>query len=218
MGCTRSRGSRGFQCLASLPRPGKPGHYTARSNGASLRYHLPDLLLLIIPVAFLAMAFRPATPDATPFQWRPFALDTLPGHLEQDRDVLVLVKSVYGGFSKKWYESISTHREMKRLVDSEALIPMEMEFAYVTTAPVGLEKEYEWVYQQDTYIKSTFSVLHLSDGSTRIYPWYVEPSTVIDDIHGWSPSRTYTLLAIGSTVIVVGRMLLRLRRREKIAV
>ena len=27
MGCTRSRGSRGFQCLASLPRPGEPGRY-----------------------------------------------------------------------------------------------------------------------------------------------------------------------------------------------
>ena len=30
MGCTRSRGSRGFQCLASSPRPGEPGRYPAR--------------------------------------------------------------------------------------------------------------------------------------------------------------------------------------------
>ena len=30
MGCTRSRGSRGFQCLASSPRPGEPGRYVAQ--------------------------------------------------------------------------------------------------------------------------------------------------------------------------------------------
>ena len=28
--CTRSRGSRAFQCLASSPRPGEPGRYVAR--------------------------------------------------------------------------------------------------------------------------------------------------------------------------------------------
>ena len=31
MGCTRSRGSRGFQCLASSPRPGEPGRYPSSS-------------------------------------------------------------------------------------------------------------------------------------------------------------------------------------------
>ena len=33
MGCTRSRWSRGFQCLASLPRPGEPGRYAAKTIG-----------------------------------------------------------------------------------------------------------------------------------------------------------------------------------------
>ena len=32
MGCTRSRGSRGFQCLVCLPRPGEPGRYPAKAD------------------------------------------------------------------------------------------------------------------------------------------------------------------------------------------
>ena len=34
MGCTWSRGSRGFQCLASSPRPGEPGRYPATEVSA----------------------------------------------------------------------------------------------------------------------------------------------------------------------------------------
>ena len=32
MGCTRSRGSRGFHCLVCLPRPGEPGRYSPQSR------------------------------------------------------------------------------------------------------------------------------------------------------------------------------------------
>ena len=35
MGCTRSRGSRGFQCLVSLPRPGEPGRYPAKTHSTA---------------------------------------------------------------------------------------------------------------------------------------------------------------------------------------
>ena len=39
MRCTRSRGSRGFQCLVCLPRPGERGRYTARNPSLAELLH-----------------------------------------------------------------------------------------------------------------------------------------------------------------------------------
>ena len=167
-----------------------------------------DLLLLALPFAFLGLAYRPvvqAPLESEPFEWQPFAIGAIDKNLNEGRDVMVLVKSVYGGFSKEWYKSFSRHSELKRLVEQGSLIPMEMDFAYVTKAPPGLEAEYEWVLQQDARIKSTFSVLYLKDGSKKTYPMNHKPETVRNDLRKWNWPRTYFVIAISLFLTLIGR-------------
>ncbi len=136
------------------------------------------------------MALRPARFEATPFEWQPFTLASLNQQLGDNRDVLVLVKSVYGEFSPEVHHLISTHPALERLVDTNSLVPMKMDFAYVTSPPNGLEGEYEWGYQQDTYVKLTFYVLRQPDGSVNIYPWHAKPDDVLSGLANAIGSRS----------------------------
>ena len=173
--------------------------------------------MLFVPFSLLAMAIRPANFESTPFEWQPFTLTSLSQKLEDDRNVLVLVKSIYGGFSPELHEALSTHRDLKRLVDTNSLIPMEMEFAYVTPAPADLEREYKWVYQQGTYIKSTFYVLHRPDGSSKIYPWHARPHDVLRDITGRDWFAIYIGLSIASALMLLGRIVFQWRTARAVA-
>ncbi|WP_404307563.1 hypothetical protein [Neorhodopirellula lusitana] len=155
-----------------------------------MKFSLLDLLLLVIPFAFFTMALRPARFEATPFEWQPFTLASLNQQLGDNRDVLVLVKSVYGEFSPEVHHLISTHPALERLVDTNSLVPMKMDFAYVTSPPNGLEGEYEWGYQQDTYVKLTFYVLRQPDGSVNIYPWHAKPDDVLSGLANAIGSRS----------------------------
>ncbi len=91
-----------------------------------------------------------------------------------------------------------------------------MKFAYVSPVPAGLESEYKWVYAQDTSVKSTFSVLLLKDGTTKIYPGYVQPETVVAELRGWVWRRAYLMLSIASSAILVCRLIFRIRRGPRI--
>ena len=163
------------------------------------------------------MAVQCASFQSTPFEWQPFTLPSLAQQLENDRDVLVLVRSVYGEFSPEIHESLSTHRHLKHLVDTNSLVPMEIEFAYVTQAPAGLEREYKWVYEQDTSVKSTFYVLHQTDGSTKIYPWHVQPHDVVRDLKGRNWFAIYIAFSVVSALIVLGRIAFRSKGKRAIA-
>ena len=54
MGCTRSRGSCGFQFLASSPRPGERCRYAAQTLESTIKFRLSTLFLSVVVVATAA--------------------------------------------------------------------------------------------------------------------------------------------------------------------
>ncbi len=142
-----------------------------------MRFTLFDLLLVFLPIAVFAMAFRPLDRTIDPIEWQPFRVSLLESELTAGRDVLVLVTSTYGGDSPNLVDRFQFDPGVSKAIHAGRLVPLQIEHAYLTKAPPGMEEETQWVLSQRASSKYTFLALCTNDVDTAICQ---DPSTADD--------------------------------------
>jgi hypothetical protein len=183
----------------------------AHSDKHMMKFTLSDLLLLLIPIAFVCAYVAPWL-NRWPIEWQQFSTERLGIRTSEGKTVLILFKPRLGVLNDLAMARLN-HPAIQRAIHSGRLVAMEYEFGYAESIPVGEEDEIEWLMAQPVHHKDAFAVIVLPNGTTLpVDP--LDPNDLIRRLSLESNSRLYLWLAIASSCVLIGRAMINRKSRD----